>query len=108
MRKSKRAPRPRGPVRTMIVINRHVILANKSKGTFEPPIRVQRGGVVIYGHRVQINGEVLLRYDPKNPLKCGATAYIEIVDGEGEATVIRFLPGGGQQIDVIGKLVKAE
>lgn len=73
---------PREAKRT-ILVNRHKIAANKTKGTRAPVISVQRSGRrVQYAGRVDIldaqgNVTASVIYDPEHPRKCGATVWIE-------------------------------
>lgn len=66
-------------VKTIVVINRHVIAANRKNGTREPPISVRRGrnGKPTYHHEYENSNPSKLVYDPDNPLKCGATVWME-------------------------------
>lgn len=67
-------------VKTIVVINRHVIAANKKNGTNDDPISVRRGrsGKPTYHHDYEIPGHARLVYNPEKPLKCGATVWLEI------------------------------
>lgn len=64
--------------KTIVVINRHKITANKKNGTTEPVISVRRGrsGSPRYVDEFDISDGKLV-YDPVHPLKCGATVWIE-------------------------------
>jgi len=66
--------------KTIVVINRHVIAANKKNGTADPPISVRRGrnGKPVYYDKYDIPGQAQLVYDPEHPLKCGATVWLEV------------------------------
>ena len=69
-----------GPGRsTVIVINRHIVARNRKEGWAHPPIRVSSGrtGRPRYGSVVALSGPASVVYDPKRPLPCGATAWIE-------------------------------
>jgi hypothetical protein len=77
-------------MRTIIVINRHRVAANRKAlkadpgAALQPVIRVSRGK---HGRPRYPGDEVVLAcvagrgrviYDPVNPLPCGAAAWIEI------------------------------
>lgn len=66
--------------KTIVLINRHVIAANKKNGTTDPPISVRRGrnGKPTYYHEYPFECEAKLVYNPENPLKCGATVWLEL------------------------------
>ena len=66
-------------VKTIVVINRHVIASNRKNGTNDPPISVRRGrgGTPDYCHQYVNNNPSKLVYDPEHPLKCGATVWLE-------------------------------
>jgi hypothetical protein len=67
-------------MRPLIVnVSRGVIDSNRKHGTSKPPISVRRGRSgkpLAYGHDVAV-GRSILRYDPKNPLPCGARLWLE-------------------------------
>ena len=69
-------------MKTIVVINRHVIAANRKNGTNDPPISVRRGrnGKPGYYHEYPLESTGRLVYDPEHPLKCGATVWMEIDD----------------------------
>lgn len=60
-----------------ILINRHVLKANKDKGRNDPCVSVQLSGAIHYGREVEILGPSKVIYRPDKPLKCGATIWIE-------------------------------
>jgi hypothetical protein len=62
-----------------IHINRGTIDSNRKNGTDDHPIAVRRGrwGKSVYGSRVEINGPIVIRYDPNGILACGAKVVIE-------------------------------
>ena len=64
--------------KTIVVINRHKIAANKKNGTMEPVISVRKGrsGKPSYVSEFDISDGKLI-YSPDHPLKCGATVWIE-------------------------------
>ena len=64
----------------IIVINRHIVRANKKNNTDTPPIRVSKGryGKPTYYQEFEFNGKGKVIYNPQNPLPCGATCYIEL------------------------------
>lgn len=64
--------------KTIVVINRNKIASNKKNGTKEAVISVRRGrsGKPQYVDQFDIKDGKLV-YDPQNPLKCGATVWIE-------------------------------
>lgn len=72
--------------KTIVVINRHVIAANKKNGTKDPPISVRRGrnGKPTYYQEYPFECEAKLIYDPEHPLKCGATVWLELGDADDE------------------------
>ena len=64
-------------MKTIVVMNRHKIAANRKTGATDPPIRVTRGKhgkKVTYYSTFEFSGKGRLIYDPANPLPCGATA----------------------------------
>ncbi len=71
-----------------IVVNRHVIAANKKNKTDNPVMSVRQGrsGQPSYGHRVHIFGEQMFDTQPRRPLKCGATVWAVTT---GHVTVIK-------------------
>jgi hypothetical protein len=71
-----------------LLVNRHILAANKKHGRTTPPLSVQTpsGKSVRYGKQVDIldeRGNVVasLVYRPETPLKCGATVWIEALHG---------------------------
>ena len=63
-----------------ITVNRHKIAKNKKeKNAVEKVLSVKRGRnkTVSTCHYVDITGPCRLVYQPKNPLNCGATVWIE-------------------------------
>jgi len=66
--------------KTIVVMNRHKIAANRKTGELDPPIRVTRGrhGKPKYYSTFEFTGKGRLIYDPANPLPCGATAWFEL------------------------------
>jgi hypothetical protein len=77
-------------MRTVLVVNRHKIGANRKRGLAEPVLRVSRGKhgnpsyVLAPGERVRVTGELV--YDPAHPLKCGAELWLECDEGTGPDT----------------------
>ena len=67
-------------MKTRIIMNRHVIAANKKHGKCDPPIAVKNYKTTRYCHEVKILGEVSLIYDPANADCSGATAWLETSD----------------------------
>lgn len=71
-------------MRTYVVINRHIIKANKKlpENQRAAPIRVTRGkyGKPEYYYNYDIDDAAKLVYDPENPMPCGATVWLEIDD----------------------------
>jgi hypothetical protein len=65
--------------KTYIVINRHIIQANRKNNETNPPIRVTHGryGKPTYTSEF-VGANFRLVYDPSKPLKCGATVYLEV------------------------------
>ena len=68
----------------IVLINRHVIASNKKHGRQDPPISVRNGkhGKPWYVSELVIDRPAKLIYNPENPLKCGATVWIEIDEEE--------------------------
>jgi hypothetical protein len=69
---------------TFIVINRHIIAANRKNGGSDPPIRITRGknGKPRYASRIRTLGPVELFYDPREPvMPCGAQLALRTSDG---------------------------
>lgn len=67
-------------MKTKIIMNRHVIQANKKHGRNDPPIAVKTYKSTIYAHEVEVVGTVRLIYDPDNADCSGATAWMETND----------------------------
>jgi len=67
----------RGRARKRVLINRHVIAANKKHERAEPPVSVHFRGNVYRGRAVSVCGPSTVRYSPDKPLNCGATVWIE-------------------------------
>ncbi len=65
----------------IIHINQHVIRKNHKTGEREPVITVKNYKENRYAHSVRINGPCVIRYEPDNPLSCGARVWIETEDG---------------------------
>jgi hypothetical protein len=67
-------------LKTIVNVNRHIISKNNKLPLeqHQPPIRVSKGkyGKPIYYNEYTI-GDVTIKYDPKNPLPCGAKVWIE-------------------------------
>ena len=61
----------------IIHINQHVIRRNQKTGEREPVITVKNYKENRYGHAVKIDGPCVVRYEPDNPLSCGARVWIE-------------------------------
>ena len=66
----------------IVIINRHVVASNRKHGKREPPISVRKGrnGKPEYVSELSIDKPCRLVYNPENPLKCGATVWLEIED----------------------------
>lgn len=64
----------------VIVINRHIVRANKKNGLKDAPIRVSKGvyGKPKYYLEFPFEGKGKVIYNPEHPLPCGATCYIEL------------------------------
>ena len=77
---------------TVIVVNRHVVAANRKRELKEPPLRVSLGkhGKPRYGSTIVCTSPSTIIYDPVNPLPCGATAWIETYGN----VIITEPPGG--------------
>lgn len=67
-------------MKTKIIMNRHVIAANKKHNKHDPPIAVKTYKSTTYCYEVKILGEVKLIYDPENADCSGATAWLETND----------------------------
>lgn len=70
-------------MKRIVNINRHIIHNNKQHGERTPPISVKTAGRNVYGDTVDIldkegNTVARIMYRPDQPLKCGATAWIEV------------------------------
>jgi hypothetical protein len=61
----------------IIHINQHVIRKNQKTGEREPVITVKNYKENRYAHAVKIAGPCVVRYEPDNPLSCGARVWIE-------------------------------
>lgn len=63
----------------IIVINRHIIRANKKNNTRKPPIRVSRTkySKPVYYKELTLPVGCKVIYNPDKPLPCGATVWIE-------------------------------
>lgn len=85
-----------------VLVNRHILAANKKHGRTTPPLSVQTpsGKSVHYGKQIDIldeRGNVVasLVYRPETPLKCGATVWIEALHGvnvHGETPAVNCKP----------------
>ena len=69
-------------MKTVIHINQHKIKSNAKTGAREPVITTKTYKSNEYGNRVNIldeNGNVVasVRYEPDNPLSCGAKCWVE-------------------------------
>lgn len=71
----------------IVTVNRHVIAANKKKAAegledYQAPFSVRSGkhGKPFYAVQVEFPAGATLIYDPENPLKCGATVWIEAAE----------------------------
>lgn len=64
-------------MRTRIIINRHVIAANKKNNRKDPPIAVKTYKQTRYASEIKIEGEIKLIYDPENADCSGATVWLE-------------------------------
>lgn len=73
-------------MRHYIHVNQHIIKANHKSGDRQPVISVKSYRDNQYAHEVLIKGECRVVYSPDNPLKCGATTWIETED---EVIVLR-------------------
>lgn len=73
--------------KTIIHVNRAHIAANRQDGKQRPVYTAKQGNKTIYAHGVEIIGKVLL-IDPRErrQLACGATAWIEVVEGDVQFT----------------------
>lgn len=60
-----------------IHVNQHVIRKNQKSGERNPVLTVKNYKENRYGHSVKINGPCVIRYEPDNPLSCGARVWIE-------------------------------
>lgn len=68
-----------------INVNRHTVTANRRAGAWkvgawaDPPIRIAKGryGRPRYAYEIRLTGLVTMKYDPTNPLPCGASAWLE-------------------------------
>ena len=69
---------------TIVTINRHIIRKNKKEGRNDPPIRVSNGKYGKPEYVSEFNIPVFdfsiatLKYEPNNPLPCGATVWLEL------------------------------
>jgi hypothetical protein len=61
----------------IIHINQHVIRKNQKTGERAPVITVKNYKENRYAHAVKIAGPCVVRYEPDNPLSCGARVWIE-------------------------------
>ncbi len=71
------------PRQCLILVNRHVIAANRKSGDRKPPLSVKTYKTNDYTDSVSIlgtDGEEACRlvYSPDRPLSCGATIWIEV------------------------------
>jgi hypothetical protein len=72
------------PGNVIVTVNRHVIAANKKKlaegaDSIEAPFSVRSGrnGKPTYAVEVEFPAGARLVYNPYDPLKCGATVWLE-------------------------------
>ena len=64
-------------MKTIVHVNQHVIRRNSKTGEREPVLTVKTYKDNQYGHAVRIDGPCVIRYEPDNPLSCGARVWIE-------------------------------
>jgi hypothetical protein len=64
-------------MKTIIHVNQHVIKANRKTGAKNPPLTVKNYKETRKAHRVVIQGDSQVVYQPNAPLACGAHVWIE-------------------------------
>jgi hypothetical protein len=82
--KTRMTPKPEPPT-YFVNVNRHTVTANRRAGAWKvgahanPPIRIAKGryGRPRYAYEIRLTGLVTMKYDPKNPLPCGASVWLE-------------------------------
>jgi hypothetical protein len=72
-------------MKTIIHVNQHIIKSNRKNNECSPVLTVKTYKSCDYGHNVEIldkNGAVvaIVRYEPENPLSCGAHVWIETLN----------------------------
>lgn len=72
--------------RSVVVVNRHAIRANRAHGRRDPVLSVRSGRAVGYGHEAVVyspGGEECGRfvYRPGRPLSCGAEVFFRAAPG---------------------------
>lgn len=58
-------------------VNQHVIKANRTKGTDDPPLTIKTSKGNHKAREIVFNGPATLVYRPDSPLDCGAHVWIE-------------------------------
>lgn len=63
-----------------VVVNKHIIKKNKKEEIKMPVFRCSNGkyGKPYYLDNIEGLGKYHLKYDPDNPMPCGATVWMEI------------------------------
>lgn len=64
-------------MKTILIVNRNVLAANKKHGRDDPPLTVRTYKGSQLARRVRIDGPSDLVYSPEKPLHCGARVWIE-------------------------------
>lgn len=67
-------------MKSIIHVNQQAISRNRKLGTDDPPliVRTYRGSKP--AHEIKISGEITFKYQPHDPLKCGARLWAETTD----------------------------
>jgi len=79
---ASRSPPNAKPHLKRIHVNQHMLRANRKnpKSTPQPPLTIQTSLGSIRASTVKIDGASELRYEPENPLSCGAHIWIETME----------------------------
>jgi hypothetical protein len=64
-------------MKAVVVINRHLVKANKKTGSDAPCISIRTYKGITYARKVKFTGETTLIQDFDNPLCSGANIWIE-------------------------------
>jgi hypothetical protein len=64
-------------MKATVIVNRHIVTANKKESKEDPVISVNTYKGVIYGKVIEFLGASKLIQDVNHPRSCGATVWLE-------------------------------